>query len=88
MRLLMLASLTAGVALGYLSRRRPVRASRHESGSYERWFIDPMFLMVPAQAYVAQHLTTYREFPPRQKPGTFALDQVLEKLYQAGGGNK
>ena len=28
----------------------------------------------------AKHLATYKEFPPRQKPGSFSLDQVLEKL--------
>jgi arylsulfatase len=44
--------------------------------------------MVPAQAFVAQHLATYREFPPRQKPGTFSLDRVLEKLHEAGSKGK
>ena len=41
-------------------------------------------MLVPAQAYVAQHLQTYVEFPPRQKPGSFSLDQVLAKLQEAG----
>jgi hypothetical protein len=27
-------------------------------------------------------------FPPRQKPGSFSLDPVLEKLPEVGGGNK
>jgi arylsulfatase len=69
-------------------RADPFERADHESGSYERWFIDHMFVMVPAQAFVAQHLATYQEFPPRQKPGSFTLDKVLEKLYEAGGGNK
>ena len=37
-----------------------------------------------AQAYVAQHLATYQEFPPRQKPGSFCLDQVMASLEDAG----
>ena len=41
---------------------------------------------VPAQAFVAQHLATFRDFPPRQKPGSFSLDQVLQKLQE--GTNK
>jgi hypothetical protein len=46
------------------------------------------FVFVPAQAFVAQHLMTYGEFPPRQKVGSFSLDQVMEKLQQPqGGGN-
>jgi hypothetical protein len=45
-------------------------------------------VMVPAQAFVAQHLATYKEFPPRQKPGSFSLDRVLEKLQEAGSVNR
>jgi arylsulfatase len=44
--------------------------------------------MMPAQAFVAQHIATYKEFPPRQKPGSFNLDWVLEKLLEAGNANK
>jgi arylsulfatase len=33
-------------------------------------------------------LGTKLSMPPRQKPGSFSLDQVLEKLQEAGGGNK
>ena len=46
-------------------------------------------LELPAQQYVGQFLSTFKEFPPRQKAGSFALDQVLESL-QSGtqGGNK
>jgi arylsulfatase len=37
---------------------------------------------------VAQHIATYKDFPPRQKPGSFNLDRVLEKLQEAGSQNK
>jgi hypothetical protein len=36
--------------------------------------------LVPAQAIVGQHLSTFQEFPPRQKPGSFSVDQAMEKL--------
>jgi arylsulfatase len=39
---------------------------------------------MPAQSFVGQHLQTYVEYPPRQKPGTFSLDQVLQKLQEGG----
>ena len=45
--------------------------------------VDRAFVLVPAQAFVAQHLATYQEFPPRQKPGSFSLDQVLSKLQES-----
>jgi arylsulfatase len=35
---------------------------------------------VPAGGYVAQWLQSFREFPPRQKPGSFNLDRVMESI--------
>jgi arylsulfatase len=69
-------------------RSDPFERADHESGGYDRWYIDHVFVMVPAQAFVAQHIATYKEFPPRQKPGTFNLDQVLQKLQEAGNENR
>jgi arylsulfatase len=42
--------------------------------------------MVPAQAYVAKFLETFKEYPPRQKPGSFSIDQVMEKMESAAKG--
>jgi hypothetical protein len=42
---------------------------------------------VPAQVYVGKHLATYGTFPPRQRPGTFGLSQVLEALQKNTGSN-
>ncbi|HEV3085023.1 MAG TPA: arylsulfatase [Gemmataceae bacterium] len=69
-------------------RGDPFERGEHESGGYERWYIDHLFTFVPAQAYVAQHLATYQEFPPRQKAGSFSLERVLEKLQEAGTENQ
>ncbi len=68
-------------------RADPFERADHEAGGYDRWYIDHAFLFVPAQALVAEHIATYKEFPPRQKPGSFSLDRVLEKLQEAGGAN-
>ena len=40
---------------------------------------DRAFLLVPAQAIVGEFLKTFEEFPPRQKPASFSIDQALEK---------
>jgi arylsulfatase len=69
-------------------RSDPFERADQEAGGYDRWFIDHAFLLVPAQALVAQHLQTYKEFPPRQKPGSFSLEQVLEKLHEAANENR
>ena len=68
-------------------RSDPFESADHESIDYGHWRIDHVFVLVPAQQYVAQFLSTFKEFPPSQKPGSFSLDKVLEAL-QAGGGNK
>ena len=38
------------------------------------------YLLVPAQDYVGQFLSTFQKYPPRQKAASFSLDQVMEKL--------
>ncbi|UVC13376.1 hypothetical protein [Mesorhizobium onobrychidis] len=45
-----------------------------------RWFIEHAFVLVPAQSVVAQHLASFQEFPPRQAPGSFSVEQAMEKL--------
>jgi len=53
----------------------------HDIGmDYERWFLEHMFLIAPAGAYVGQWLQSFKEFPPRQKPGSFNLERVMEKV--------
>jgi arylsulfatase len=37
---------------------------------------------VPAQAIVGEFLKTFQEFPPRQKPASFSIDQALDKARQ------
>ena len=68
-------------------RSDPFEKADKIGADYERWRIDRVFLLVPAQQYVGQFLATFKEFPPSQKVGSFSLDQVLETL-QKGGGNK
>jgi len=53
----------------------------HEIGmDYERWYLEHMFMIAPAGAYVARWLQSFREYPPRQKPGSFNLDRVMETV--------
>ncbi|WIY26100.1 arylsulfatase [Parasedimentitalea psychrophila] len=58
----------------------PFERADHEAANYDMWRFERVFLILPAVAYVSQHLATYVDFPPRQKPGSFNLGAVLEKL--------
>jgi len=70
------------------------RASEDATMFYAKWMADRTFLLVPAQAIVGEFLKTFQEFPPRQKPASFSIDQALEKAQKnqkamaaaAGGG--
>jgi len=66
-------------------RRDPYERGMLTSNTYDDWFLDRVYLLVPAQAYVAEFLATFQEYPPRQKPGSFNLKQVMEKLSPPGG---
>ena len=65
-------------------RSDPFERADHEGIDYERWRMERVFLLVPAQQYVGKFLGTFKEFPPSQKVGSFSLDQVLATLQQGG----
>ncbi|MDH4133130.1 MAG: arylsulfatase [Gemmatimonadota bacterium] len=67
-------------------RSDPFETADHESINYGKWRVEHAFVLVPAQAYVARFLATFKDYPPRQKPGSFSLDNALEAL-QSGGQN-
>jgi arylsulfatase A-like enzyme len=48
--------------------------------SYKQWRVDRVFLLVPAAALVSQYMQTLVEFPPRQRPDSFTVGDVMEKL--------
>ena len=50
------------------------------SNTYDDWFLDRVYLLLPAQDYVANFLKTFKEYPPRQKAASFSIDQVIDKL--------
>jgi arylsulfatase len=61
-------------------RSDPFERAQDEAGDYVRWFVEHAFVFVPAQAIVARHIATFQQFPPRQKPGSFSVQQAMEKL--------
>lgn len=61
-------------------RMDPFERAHHEAIDYGHWFIDHMFTIVPAGAYVAQWMQSFKEFPPRQEPGSFSLDKVMKAV--------
>jgi arylsulfatase len=61
------------------------RARSEHAVGYQRWFNERMFMIAPAASYVGQWLQSFREFPPRMKPGSFSLDRVMESVTRGAG---
>ena len=61
------------------------RAEEEDAMGYQRWFLEHMFAIAPAAAYVGKWLQSFKEFPPRQKPGSFNLERVMEELTSRAG---
>ena len=64
-------------------RSDPFERAHHEGLGYKQWRLERAFVLVPAQAFVANWLASFQEYPPRQAPGSFSLSQVMDKLRDA-----
>jgi arylsulfatase len=66
-------------------RTDPYERADITSNTYYDWVMDHAFLLVPAQAYVANFLTSFKEYPQRQKAASFNLDEVMNKMKEGAG---
>jgi len=64
-------------------RTDPFERADTDANNYERWWTERVFALVPAQTFVAEYIETLKEFPPRQKPAKFNVDEALAKLKSA-----
>jgi len=69
-------------------RMDPFERADHEGIGYWQWRLDRIYMLVPAQAYVGQWLSSFKEFPPRMKPGSFSLEKVMDQLTKETGSGK
>ena len=63
-------------------RMDPYERAEITSNEYYAWTMHKGYLMMGAQAIAAEFLGTFKEFPPRQKPQSFNLDQIVSKMQQ------
>ena len=67
-------------------RTDPFERANITSNTYYDWMIDHVYLLYAGQSIVAQFMATFNEFPPRMKPASFAVDQIVEKMNENIGG--
>jgi arylsulfatase len=65
-------------------RQDPYERAQLTSNTYYDWVLSRSFVLLPSSEYVGKFLATFKEFPPRQKPGSFNLDRVMETLTDPG----
>ena len=61
-------------------RTDPFERADITSNTYFDWLLDHAWVIVPMQAFVVSMIQSFTEFPPRQKPASFTLEQVLEQM--------
>ena len=71
-------------------RSDPYERADVTSNTYYDWLIDRVYLLTPAQVYVGDFLSTFKDYPPAQRAASFSIDQITDSLMQqlnnAGGG--
>ena len=66
-------------------RTDPYERADITSNTYYDWLIDHAYLVVPSQAYVANFLTSFKEYPQRQKAASFKLYEVMRQMTEGQG---
>jgi len=66
-------------------RRDPFEKAQHNANTYNDWFLERAFVLVPLQGLAANFLKTMQEYPPSQTPGSFNLTKIEEQLRSSMG---
>jgi arylsulfatase len=69
-------------------RSDPFERGMHESIGYSWWATKRMFAISGAAVITTEFLKTFLEFPPRQSPGSFSVDGIIQQLEAARAGNR
>ena len=64
----------------YNLRRDPYEFATVTSNTYWDWYLDHVFLLLPASEYVGKFIATFKDYPPRMKAASFNLGDTMDKL--------
>lgn len=65
-----------------------IQGAVDEAPLHNQWAGNRLYFFPPATEYVVKWISSFREFPPRAKPGTFGLSQVMEAMTAPSSDNK
>jgi arylsulfatase A-like enzyme len=66
-------------------RTDPYERADITSNTYYEWILERAYLATPAQAYVANFLSSFKDYPQRQKAASFNLDEVMRSMSEGAG---
>jgi arylsulfatase len=66
-------------------RQDPYERATITSNTYYDWYLDHVFLLLPAAEYVGKFMATFTDFPPRQKPGSFTVGDASAMIMNSVG---
>lgn len=67
----------------YDLRADPFERADITSNTYYDWLLSQPYLFYAGQAATELFLSSFKEYPPRQKAASFTIDQAMEKLKQS-----
>ena len=68
-------------------RRDPYERFDSQSQMYLKWWADRMYMLVPAQVAVGEHLATLKEFPPA-RGSSLSLGKLMDRITWATSATK
>jgi len=74
------------VPLLFNLRRDPFEKAQHNSNTYNDWFLDRVFVIVPMKGIAVKFLQTMKDYPPSQTPGSFNLKKIEEMIETPASG--
>ncbi len=68
-------------------RTDPYERADITSNTYYDWFLWKAYMIVAAQAIAVEFMSTFKEFPPRQKAASFTIQQASDKMETVAAGS-
>ncbi|WP_202615326.1 arylsulfatase [Algoriphagus kandeliae] len=75
------------VPLLFNLRRDPFEKAQHNSNTYNDWFLERPYVLIPMQQFAGRFLMTFKDYPPSQTPGSFNLEKIQEQVNKMGNSN-
>jgi arylsulfatase len=67
-------------------RTDPYERADITSNTYYDWFFHNAYFIYVAQAAAAKFASTFKAFPPAQRPASFTIDDALAKMNEVAAG--